>query len=269
VATASKPRKRTRGEIETLPSGSLRVRVYAGIDPVSKKKHYLTEVVPVGPKAAKEAEKVRTRLLNQVDEKRSPRMRATVNQLMDRYMEVLDVEPTTRHTYEGYIRNHIWPLLGDLAVGRLDGEVLDSFYAQLRTCRAHCRGRKYIEHRAQGEHECDARCWLHECRPLAASSIRQIHGILSGAAKRAVRWRWIGTNPIEQIRRKPPRVIELPASALTDPMALVTALSAARLAAGLPVAYWDHEQVDRQMIAADILLRSLDPADTADRVAAA
>jgi hypothetical protein len=28
-------------------------------------------------------------------------------------------------------------------------------------------------------------------------------------------------------------------------------------------------QVDRQMIAADILLRSLDPADTADRIAAA
>ena len=62
-----------------------------------------------------------------------------------------------------------------------------------------------------------------------------------------------------KIRRKPPRVIELPVSALTDPMALVTALSAARLAAGLPVAYWDHEQVDRQMIAADELLRALDP----------
>jgi integrase len=147
-------------------------------------------------------------LLNQVDEKRSPRTRATVNQLMDRHMEVLDIEPTTRHTYEGYIRNHIRPLLGVLAVGRLDGEVLDSFYAQLRTCRAHCRGRKYIEHRALGEHECDDRCRLHVCRPLA-------------------------------------------------------------LAAGLPVAYWDHEQVDRQMIAADILLRSLDPADTADRIAAA
>ena len=73
-----------------------------------------------------------------------------------------------------------------------------------------------------------------------------------------------------KIRRKPPRVIEVPVSALSpDPMALVTALSAARLAAGLPVAYWDHEQVDRQMIAADTLLRALDPADAADRIAAA
>lgn len=194
----SKARKRTRGEIETLPSGSLRVRVYAGIDPVSRKKHYLVETVPAGPTAAREAERVRTRLLNQVDEKRNPRTKATVNQLMDRYLEVLDVEPTTRGTYEGYVRNHIRPLLGELAVGRLDGEVLDSFYALLRTCRAHCRGRKYIEHRARGAHECDVRCRPHQCRPLADSSIRQIHGILSGACKRAVRWRWLGTNPIDQ-----------------------------------------------------------------------
>ncbi len=41
VASASRGRSRTRGEIEQLPSGALRIRVYAGIDPVSKKKHYL------------------------------------------------------------------------------------------------------------------------------------------------------------------------------------------------------------------------------------
>ncbi len=36
------------------------------------------------------------------------------------------------------------------------------------------------------------------CRPLGASTIRQIHFILSGALKRAVRWRWISTNPSTQ-----------------------------------------------------------------------
>src|SRR4051794_4771405 len=135
---------RQRGRIEVLPSGSLRVKVYAGTDPVTGKRHDLMEVIPAGPKAQREAQKALTRLLNQLDEQRNPRTRATVNQLMDRYRELLNVEATTRHTYEGYIRNHIRPLLGDLAVGRLGGEVLDSFYAQLRTCRAHCRGRKYI-----------------------------------------------------------------------------------------------------------------------------
>ena len=38
-------RARARGNIETLRSGALRVRVYAGIDPVTKKRHNLIEVV--------------------------------------------------------------------------------------------------------------------------------------------------------------------------------------------------------------------------------
>ena len=34
---------KSRGRIEKLPSGSLRVKVFAGIDPVSGRKHVLTE----------------------------------------------------------------------------------------------------------------------------------------------------------------------------------------------------------------------------------
>jgi hypothetical protein len=49
-----------QGEVEELSSGSPRVRVYVGIDPVSKRSHFLTETVPAGPKAAATAEKART-----------------------------------------------------------------------------------------------------------------------------------------------------------------------------------------------------------------
>jgi hypothetical protein len=73
--------KRQRGQIERLPSGSLRVSIYAGIDPVSKERMYLRETVPAGQKAGQEAEKVRTRLLNEVYERRNPRTDATVQQL--------------------------------------------------------------------------------------------------------------------------------------------------------------------------------------------
>ncbi len=199
MAGTSKARSRSRGEVEELPSGSLRVRVYVGIDPVSKKKHFLTETVPAGPKAAATAEKVRTRLLGQVDERRAPRTNATVNQLLDRYLEMLDVEPTTRDRYEGCVRTHIRPLLGQLPVGRLNGEVLDSFFATLRRCRAHCNGRdRKIEHRTAGEHRCDGRCGPHRCRPLANGTLRKIHSILNDACKRAVRWKWLGTNPLEE-----------------------------------------------------------------------
>jgi hypothetical protein len=49
-------KRRARGNIETLASGALRARVYAGIDPVTKKRHYLTEVIEPGPKAQRAAE---------------------------------------------------------------------------------------------------------------------------------------------------------------------------------------------------------------------
>ncbi|WP_203822683.1 LacI family DNA-binding transcriptional regulator [Paractinoplanes ferrugineus] len=64
------PERRARGEIETLPSGSLRVRVYAGLDPASKKRQYLVRTVPAGARAAQEAEEVRAHLLREVAARR-------------------------------------------------------------------------------------------------------------------------------------------------------------------------------------------------------
>lgn len=195
VTKAAGPRKRQRGTVDVLPSGALRVRVYAGLDPVTGRRHYLSEVVPPGPRAGAEAERVRTRFLNQVDEQRSPRTRATLNELLDQHLELLDA--STLDSYDSFVRIHIRPLLGELQLARIDGQVLDSFYRQLRTCRAHCRGVAFVEHRVNGEHECTDRCRPHECRPLAAASLRKIQAILTGAGKRAVRWGWVGRNPFE------------------------------------------------------------------------
>lgn len=155
MANASAARQRRRGQVETLPSGALRVTANSGIDPLSGRRMYLRETVPAGPRAAAEAEKVRTRLFNQVDEKRNPRTRATVNQLIDRWLEVIDVEASTKQGYVRKIGKHISPTLGTMQVGRLDAEILDSFYAQLRKCRDHCGGRKYVQHRTAGVHVCD------------------------------------------------------------------------------------------------------------------
>ena len=182
VANASRGRSRTRGEVEQLPSGSLRVRVYAGIDPVSKKRHYLVETVAAGPSAARDAERARTRLLNQVDERRNPRTKATVNQLLDRWLEVVELETTTRNSVVGRLNRHVRPVLGAVSVSRLDAETLESFYAQLRRCRERCGG-----HQAG-----------HVCRPLAPATIRLIHANLSAALSSAVRWRWLAVNPAAQ-----------------------------------------------------------------------
>ena len=195
---ANARRKRQRGEIQELPSGSLRVKVYAGIDPLTKKRNYLSETVQAGPTAEREAEKVRTRLLSQVDERRNPRTRATLNQLLDRWLDVAELEATTRLNYVSKLDKHVRPVLGALPLARVDEEVLESFYARLRTCRDWCGGRRYVDHRTNREHKCDDRCRPHACRPLGNSTVRQIHWILSGAFNRAVRWKWMGINPADQ-----------------------------------------------------------------------
>jgi integrase len=222
VGRSTRGTARSRGTIDELPSGALRVRVSAGVDPISKRRLYLTELVPAGPKAGQKAERIRTRMLSQVDERRSPRTRGTVDQLLDKWLEVLDVDPSTRRTYEGYIRKHIRPLLGPLSLTRVDVQTLDSFYAELRRCRDHCKGRRTVQHRTDEAHRCDEHegapcspanpaecqacrraCRRHQCRGLASSTVRQVHWILSGALDRAVVWQWIAVNPAEHANKPP------------------------------------------------------------------
>jgi hypothetical protein len=182
--------KRARGSIDVLPGGSLRVRVYAGVDPVTKKRHDLVAVIPAGPNAEDEAERQRLDFLRQIEERRNPRTKATLDQLLMRYLDQFDGAPGTKSLYERHGRNHISPLLGPVKVAALDADTLDSFYMELRRCRRHCTGRRSIDHRVDTEHESDERCKPHCCKPLSASSIRHMHFILSGAYKKAVRWRW-------------------------------------------------------------------------------
>jgi integrase len=60
-------------------------------------------------------------------------------------------------------------------VGQLTPETLDSFYAELRRCRARCTSRRAIDHRVKGDHECDERCRKQVCKPLSPRTIRHIH----------------------------------------------------------------------------------------------
>jgi hypothetical protein len=145
--TASKVQRRSRlrGSIDVLPSGALRVRLYAGQDPLTKKRHTLVETIPAGPGAEKRAREVLDRMQREVSERRSPRTSATVGQLLERYLEQFSGGENTLELYRGHVRNHILPLLGKLKVGQLTPETLDSFYAELRRCRGHCRAWGIVE----------------------------------------------------------------------------------------------------------------------------
>jgi integrase len=76
-----------------------------------------------------------------------------MNQLLDRWLAVLNVEPSTRIGYVRKIDRHVRPMLGRMRVGRIDAELLETFYARLRKCRDHCDGRRFVQHRTSNEHE--------------------------------------------------------------------------------------------------------------------
>jgi integrase len=138
-------------------------------------------------------------LVAEVAERRNPRTNVTIDQLLQRYLDQFDGSPNTLTLYRGYVKNHISPLLGSTRVGALDAEMLDSFYAELRRCRLHCTKRRgTVDHRTASVHECDDRCRPHQCRPLGPTTVRHMHFILSGAFKKAVRWRWVAVSPVPQ-----------------------------------------------------------------------
>jgi hypothetical protein len=183
-------RDQDRGTIDRLPSGALRVRVFAGRDPITGRRHDLTKVLPAGtPNVENEAERVKNAFIIEIDERRHPKTDATISQLLGRYLDQFDGAPKTSNLYRGYVRLHLDRVLGKEKVGALDADMIESFYLECRRCSVHCDKRPYIQHRTARTHECDHRCGPHKCKPLGATTIRHMHFILSGAYKRAVRWR--------------------------------------------------------------------------------
>ena len=109
-----------KGKVERLPSGSLRVRVRGGTDPVTGKERRYTRTVKTEARAAAEL----ARLLQDAEAERAPNDSATVGLLLDRYLDVADLEVSTREAHEGYIRRTIKPVLGDVRVRKLREDTL-------------------------------------------------------------------------------------------------------------------------------------------------
>jgi integrase len=170
-----------KGHVERLPSGSYRVVVFAGKDPVTGKPIYLKQTT----KRADQIEAIRARLLAQGATGRRPEHAATVEHLVEQYLASADIEPTTRHMYEGYARRNIVPTLGPTPIRKVRTHTLEMLYTRLRACRALCGGKQ-----RKG----------HVCKPLAVSTIRQINAILSGAFAAAVRWEWLEESPAERVK---------------------------------------------------------------------
>ena len=194
--------------------GSLQVQVFAGRDPFTGRKRWVSRQVPGHTKASyRQAKKVEAELLEQVDrgEQRGSRTR-TVAELVERWFtwrqQVKPISPVTVANYRGAIDRYLLPALGRARLREVDAATLDALYAQVRAHGGKCRvcwqrirrgepplraGERYRPQpdAAEQVHEPDcARGW-----PLSASAVREVHTVLSGAFKQAVAWGWTGHNP--------------------------------------------------------------------------
>jgi integrase len=133
-----------KGHIEQLPSGSFRVSVYAGMDPLTRRAIRLKSTV----KTEQQAHIELGRLLKEASEGRTHESGVTVAKLMDEYAAVAEWDVSTRQTNEGFIRRTIKPALGPMKVRKVRGPILDKLYAELKRCGdLSCNGRPFIEHR--------------------------------------------------------------------------------------------------------------------------
>jgi hypothetical protein len=90
---------------------------------------------------------------------------------VERWLEVAELEETTRDRYEDLIRLYVLPIFGDMKVARVDPELLERSYARLHRCRDLCPNRP-----PKGQ--------VH--RPLSTSTTRKIHYVMRGTLERAV-----------------------------------------------------------------------------------
>jgi hypothetical protein len=106
-----------KGCVEQLPSGSWRARVYAWIDPITKREIRFKATA----KTEQQAHIELGRLLKEASEGRTPESDATVAELLDEYAAIASWDVSTRQTNEGFIRPTIKPPLGPMKVRKVRG----------------------------------------------------------------------------------------------------------------------------------------------------
>jgi integrase len=131
-----------------------------------------------------------TKLLRRADEQRSPGSAVTLGYAINEWIRVSELEeargtPTraTSTAPSGRPSAEPWSTRSTRAP-------LENFYADLRRCRKLCDRKPFIDkHATTGDHDCVAeQCQPHLCKPMAASTIRQLYAIISGTLSAAERW---------------------------------------------------------------------------------
>lgn len=152
------------------------LRVFAGRDPLTGKKRYVSRVVR-GTK--REAESTLARLVSSTQEQGPAPADVTVNHLLGAWLETCgdNLSPTTLREYRRVIASRIAPGLGGMPLRKLQASEVDRLYRDLRS--------------REG---------------LSPASVRKVHAILHRAIDQAVKWGWVQQNVID--RTSPPRLVK-------------------------------------------------------------
>ncbi|MGH8985773.1 MAG: tyrosine-type recombinase/integrase [Acidimicrobiia bacterium] len=160
---------------------------YAGRDPLTGRKRYVTRSFKGTKRAAEQAV---ARLVTEVDDGNHRTASGSAGDLLERWFEVASPEwsPVTVRQHRSVLDRHLLPRFGETPLRRLRAVDIDSFYAELRK-----RGR------AGG-------------KPLAAGTVLRIHAVLRSALEQARKWGWLTVNPADLAT--PPRA---PGAAINPP----------------------------------------------------
>jgi len=161
-------------------SGNWRLRAYVGRDPLTDSPIQITRSFHGTERTARRA---LAKLVTEVEAGQFDRTRATVGELLDRWLEHIEASgkarPTTMQGYRSRIEHRIRPALGRVKLTKLDPATLDAWY----------------------------RRWLGE--GLSSSTVHGHHAILSAACRQAVKWGWIDRAPTDRASAPTPRPPEM------------------------------------------------------------
>lgn len=161
-----------RGTKRERRPGVWELRVYLGVDPVTKKRRYRSHTYHG---TVRGAERELARLVAQV-EKIGPGTTATLGQLIDAWLDIHgpELSPTTATEYRRLVTKRIGPALGHIPLSKLKAEDLERFYRALVDT------------------------------GLSPRSVRHAHSVIRRALQIGLRWEWVDRNPAAAVQ--PPKV---------------------------------------------------------------
>jgi len=171
-----------RGSIRKRGRDSWQLRVYAGMDPETRRERWLTTTVRGSRRYAER------QLVELVGAAGRAKLRAgTLGDLLDQWFQAASPgwAPTTVSHTRSIIDVYLKPHLGHLDVEKLTTADIDDFYG-------------YLVRAGSKQHG-----------PLSPGTVTRVHGVLHRALAQAVRWDWIWMNPASNASPPRPRPADI------------------------------------------------------------